>query len=393
MKILFVNDQGGFFGGVEQNVADCATGLHSKGHEVYLAYGNEDGTRDHGGFQQLFAAARRCRELGGGNEAATFTDIVSETQPDCVYLHKVPAIKPFLESCRNADIRTVRMIHDHDLCCPTGYKYFRHSGKLCHHKAGWRCWADLGFLEKTKDGRLPVRYTSITAKIREMHANFELDALVVASNYMKQELLTNGCSEDRVHLLAPVVKLSLGCDPLPVPSEPQILYVGQLLRGKGVDLLLDALNKVSVPFEAKIIGAGNAEVGLKTQTESLGLSDRVRFLGWAPNEELDAHYNAARVVVVPSRWPEPFGMVGLEAMMHGRPVVAFDVGGIPDWLDHEVTGLLAPEQDCDAFATALDHVLTEDHTAAAMGRAAFDRVGRAFGFGPYMDKLESMLAG
>ena len=150
---------------------------------------------------------------------------------------------------------------------------------------------------------------------------------------------------------------------------------------------------MSVPFDANIIGAGNAEVGLKSQAESLGLSDRVRFLGWAPNDELDAHYNAARVVVVPSRWPEPFGMVGLEAMMHGRPVVAFNVGGIPDWLDHEVTGLLAPEQDSVAFAAALDRMLTEHDTAISMGKAAFDRVSNVFGFGPYMEKLESTLAG
>ena len=393
MKILVVNDRGGFFGGVEQNVADCAAGLSANGHEVFLAFGSENGTRHAAAYRGLFGAARQCYELGGGEEATTFKNIVLETQPDCVYLHKVPAIKPFLEACRDAGIRAVRMIHDHDLCCPTGYKYFRHSGKLCHHKAGWRCWADLGFLEKTQDGPLPVRYTSIQAKIREMNANFELDALVVASTYMKEELLTNGCSEDRVHLLAPVVKLSLGCDPLPVPSKPQILYVGQLLRGKGVDLLLDALSKVSVPFDANIIGAGNAEVGLKSQAESLGLSDRVRFLGWAPNDELNAHYNAARVVVVPSRWPEPFGMVGLEAMMHGRPVVAFNVGGIPDWLDHEVTGLLAPEQDSVAFAAALDRMLTEHDTAISMGKAAFDRVSNVFGFGPYMEKLESTLAG
>ncbi len=391
MKILFVNDRGGFFGGVEQNVADCAAGLRAKGHEAYLAFGNDSGTRDAFGYHQLFQASKRCSELGGGNEAATFKDIVSKTQPDCVYLHKIPSIEPFLNVCRDAGVRAVRMIHDHDLCCPTGYKYFRRNGKLCQHKAGWRCWADLGFLEKTPDGPLPVRYTSIRSKIREMHANFKLDALVVASEYMKEELLTNGCDEDRVHLLAPVVRLSLGCDPLPVPSKPQILYVGQLLRGKGVDLLLDTLNKVRVPFEAKIIGAGNAEDKLKALTESLGLSDRVSFLGWAPNEELDAHYNDARVVVVPSRWPEPFGMVGLEAMMHGRPVVAFDVGGIPDWLDHNITGLLAPEQDCDAFAAALDRVLTEDDTASAMGTAAFDRVGSVFGFEPYMETLESVL--
>ena len=226
-----------------------------------------------------------------------------------------------------------------------------------------------------------------------MRANFELDALIVASEYMKEELLTNGCAPQRVHLLAPVVKLSLGCDPTPVPSSTQIVYVGQLLRGKGVDLLLEALSKVSVPFEATLIGAGNAEESLKAKADALGLAERVRFLGWTPNEELDAYYNAARIVVVPSRWPEPFGMVGLEAMMHGRPVVAFSVRGIPDWLENEVTGILVPEQDTTAFAAALDRLLTDHELATSMGQAAFDRVGTAFGFGPYMETLQATLTG
>ncbi|MGY8686733.1 MAG: hypothetical protein ACKVHP_03195 [Verrucomicrobiales bacterium] len=93
-----MNDRCGFFGGVEQNVADCAIGLRDKGHQVYFAFGDELGTRDAIGYRNLFEAARPCQELGDFEGATAFKDILSDIQPDCVYLHKVTAIKPFLDT-------------------------------------------------------------------------------------------------------------------------------------------------------------------------------------------------------------------------------------------------------------------------------------------------------
>ena len=179
--------------------------------------------------------------------------------------------------------------------------------------------------------------------------------------------------------------------PLPVPDEPKILYVGQLIRGKGVDLLLQAIKGLTCDFRATIVGTGNAELRLKALCSKLGLDNRVDFLGWVRNEDLGQFYLKAKVVVVPSRWPEPFGMIGLEAMHHGRPVVGFDVGGIPDWLEHMGTGLLVPEQDAGAFARALDRVLSETGLAIKLGQNGLKRVRDHYSFDGYLDKLEGYL--
>lgn len=123
----------------------------------------------------------------------------------------------------------------------------------------------------------------------------------------------------------------------------------------------------------------------------MGLGGRVRFAGWIPREGIGEFYAAARVLAVPARWPEPFGMIGLEAMHHGRPVVAFATGGIPDWLDDGVTGLLSPEQDVAHFAANLERLLMDHVLASRMGDAALERVQNHYAFESYLDMIEAHL--
>jgi glycosyltransferase involved in cell wall biosynthesis len=118
----------------------------------------------------------------------------------------------------------------------------------------------------------------------------------------------------------------------------------------------------------------------------------VTFAGWVPHHALESYYARAAVCVVPSRWPEPFGMVGVEAMARGRPVVAFAVGGIPDWLDDGVTGILAPEADTAALGAAIATLLGDRGTGCRLGRG---RTGAGVGgvsAAHYLDRLMVILA-
>ena len=87
-------------------------------------------------------------------------------------------------------------------------------------------------------------------------------------------------------------------------------------------------------------------------------------------EQLEMEFERSLFAVVPSRWPEPFGMVGPEAMSRGRPVVAFDVGGIPDWLEDGVSGLLVPPGDINGLAGAMDRLLSKPDLAESLGQGA-----------------------
>lgn len=391
MRILFVSEKCGYFGGVEQNVADTADGLRGRGHACTLAYGTVT-ERDADRYAALFEGCLRCPELClqvPDRTDYTFAEVLNLVIPDVIYFHKVSRL-PLWGASRG--VRTVRMVHDHDLCCPRRHKYFAFSGRVCHHKAGWRCWADGAFLNRDKASWTGFTLAGVGHKLKEMRRSQLLDRLLVGSRFMREELLQNGFPAEKVHILPPVVRME-GRSPSAVPDEPRILYVGQLVRGKGVDLFLRAVRKMSCDFTAIIVGTGNAQEELKALCRRLGLADRVRFLGWVGHEGIGTLYSWTKVVAVPSRWPEPFGMVGIEAMRHGRAVVAFDVGGIPDWLEHGVTGLLVPEQDTAVLADSLERVLTDTERAATLGRNAYERVQARYSFEQYLDRLESHLCG
>ncbi len=380
MTILFVNERCGYFGGVEQNIADVAAGLRARGHHCHLLAQAET-TRDVAGYRALFDACHACNLA----DAAAIAACVAAVRPAVVYVHKVTQIAPLLALPK--PLRIVRMIHDHDVCCPRRHKYFAYNSRICRHAAGWRCWADGAFVERDRTAPLGVRYHSIPATLRELRANHALDAVIVGSRFMRDELCDNGFAAPRVHVLAPIVRWDARAG-TPAPDEPRIVYIGQLIRGKGVDLLLRALALVRAPWQAEIVGDGNARAALERLCRQLGLCARVQFRGWVDNAALGAVYTRAKVVVVPSRWPEPFGMVGLEAMRHARPVVAFAVGGIPDWCVDGVTGILAPEQDLAAFARGLEQVLHDTPRARQMGAAALAHVTAAFNFDAYLGALE-----
>lgn len=382
MNILFVHEICGWLGGVEQNVAD-ASRLQDLGHLCYLAYATRG--RDADAYAALFDGAA---SLEGG-----LAPLLRRYDPDVVYIHKLDSAAALLPAC--AGRRTVRMVHDHDLTCPRSHKYYIHNGRVCTHAAGWRCWLDGAFVARTRGTLPPVRFVSIGAHLREMRAHAAFDGLIVASRYMRDQLVLNGLPASRVAIVPPAIDLGVSTDDDEVttpPGQGRVLYVGQLIRGKGVDLLLEALSRIERPVHLDLVGVGNARSALEAQAHRLGLAPCVHFHGWIPPTAQHRLYARCDVAAVPSRWPEPFGLVGLQAMTHGRAVIAFDVGGIADWLDDGETGLLVAEQDVPALAAAVKRLLDEPATAARMGRVARARVRERFSFARYLRALEEALA-
>ncbi len=163
-----------------------------------------------------------------------------------------------------------------------------------------------------------------------------------------------------------------------VGSEPHLLCVGRLIPVKGHLVLLRALAqaRTRVPnLVLDIAGAGPLEPALRAYARELGLGEAVRFLGFV--SPVQVAIEDAAVVVVPSLG-EGFGMVALEAMERGRPVIASAVGGLPEIVAHGETGLVVSPGDAEELAEAMVALAGDPSRAAAMGEAGRRRALESF---------------
>ena len=177
-------------------------------------------------------------------------------------------------------------------------------------------------------------------------------------------------------------KLGLAAD------DKVVLYVGRFDPRKGIETLVRACGRPEMQNQPnlKLVIAGGSTPGQSDGIEreriegivsELGLSDRTIFAGRLDHTQLPSYYAAADVCVVPSHY-EPFGLVAIEAMASGTPVVASDVGGLQYTVVPEETGLLAPAQDEAAFAQAIARIVSNPEWRDELGAAARDRVQRQF---------------
>jgi glycosyltransferase involved in cell wall biosynthesis len=161
-------------------------------------------------------------------------------------------------------------------------------------------------------------------------------------------------------------------------SGPIVLFVGRLVRYKGVDVLLEAMR--DVPATALLVGNGPEREALGRRAESIGVASRVKFVGETDPDELAALYHACDVFVLPSvTRQEAFGVVQIEAMAAGKPVISTDLGTGSGWVNqHGETGFVVPPGDATALGRAIHRVLSDEKLQRTMGANGRQRARTVF---------------
>ena len=214
-------------------------------------------------------------------------------------------------------------------------------------------------------------------------------------------LVPNGIEVERFHPAAPgaprPVRAALGV----ADDQPLVGIVCRLDVWKGVDVFLDAAARIAAARpDARFVVVGGAIAGLEAyartleaRAQALGLADRVRFTGWTygPAAMPEVH-RALDVLVLASSQPEPFGLVVVEAMATGVPVVATAHGGPAEIVVDGVTGRLVPPRDADALAAAVCALLGDPAAAARMGAAGRARACALYSAGQYLAGVQAVYA-
>lgn len=332
MRLIHVADRWTDRGGASAYLSAVLASLREADTEQKLFAGEaETGVAPAAAPLRLWPGLAEGRGRAGGLAAA-----ISRERPDVVHVHNL--VNPeLLESLRPLD--PVVTVQDHRFFCPSRGKWTR-DGAPCRvalsRDACAACFDDAGYFEAVHE--------VTAARLRALRGL----RVGVLSAYMKAELVAAGLAADDVFVTPPWPH---GLDPEARPSGPPcILFAGRLVEAKGVRDAVAAWRSASLDQPLVFAGTGP----LRTELERAGFE----VTGWLPHRAMAGVYRRARVLVMPSRWQEPFGIAGLEALSLGVPVAAWDSGGVREW--HPGPGLV-PWGDAGGLAAAI---------AAAAGQPA-----------------------
>lgn len=245
-------------------------------------------------------------------------------------------------------------------------------------------------IHATEHGRNQGIHTDLQRYIhgREWRLAYEAQLVIVCSSHMRREVeaifqlpadkmqvIPNGVDPAWLQVSAADTSTQ---EPYAREQERIVLYVGRLVREKGVHTLLEAAPSILAKHpDAKVViaGQGPAREELVRQAQELGIGEKVLFAGFVSDAERNRLYQLAEVAVFPSLY-EPFGIVALEAMAAGTPVVVSDVGGLADVVEHERNGLKMYPADVDSLALQVNRLLDDPVLADAMKCTAAEEIKR-----------------
>jgi glycosyltransferase involved in cell wall biosynthesis len=359
VRILHVIDLLAPVGGAQRYVHDVLALLDGAGHEVAVLHGDDVA------HEQLDVAAERY-------SATRVKTWISSFGPEVVHVHET-ALPSGLEAALR-EFPVVHSLHSFSFGCASGTKYFR-DGRICSRPHGAGCLVT--GLARGCSHRLDLRpvFSRYRRIERELPALRDAARCITHSRFMRSVAAANRLPAERLEVVPYFTYRPVGSA---APCRDRtIAFAGRIVADKGLDVLIEALASCQNVWNRFLVAGDGWDRDRCTRlTRSCGIGSKVDFLGHLDVKGVRQAFSLASIVAVPSRWPEPFGIVGLEAMALARPVVASGVGGIPEWLDDGRTGLLVPPGDASALAAALVRLLDDPDRATAFGLEGRRRVER-----------------
>jgi len=375
MKVLHLNDHLDHRGGIETYMLGLIPRLIAAGIEPVVGFGN--------GRAELAPRAIRIPELTTAprrHDAAgrnAIRRVLASEQPDIVHLHNIQNVD-IVEECLDT-LPVLFTAHDYRYACPASTFYYKKSKQVCERTCGPGCFAVT--LKHHCLTPRPLTAWAFYRRVRRIERNAERFAAVIApSESAAGRMLAAGFTRDQVRVLPYFCPIPPRREPRPVPAQPHILFVGRLSDNKGWEYFVRALGRLPNHIQGTMVGSFNAGTTAQVQrlANECGCGERIRLRGWAGREEIQAIMESASVLVFPSIWAETLGIVGLEALASGVPVVASDIGGVREWLLPGQTGLLVPPKDDFAIAEAVQHLLEDPKHLRDMGAAGITLIENKF---------------
>lgn len=374
MRILLANEARSGGGGVETYLASLVPQLEARGHTVAILYANAGAQT--GPTRIMTADAWSIADDGLERAMAA----VRDWGPDLCFSHNMRLLDVDERLC--AAWPTFKMMHGYFGACLSGHKAFSFPAIApCPRVCGPGCLAC--YLPRHCGQLRPDVMTAQYFWARRQQRLFHrYTGIVLASDHMRREYLRYGIAPASLHTV-PLFARPDDRAAAPAARGIDVLFLGRMTPLKGGDALVRAVHHAADvlvrPLRLVLAGDGPERGRLERLAASLGAGGRLvaEFPGWVDASARAALLSRAALVAIPSIWPEPFGLVGLEAAQFGVPAVAFDVGGIREWLTHDVNGRVADlSRGAPALGDAIAAVLGDPALMARLSSGAREAARR-----------------
>jgi len=307
-----------------------------------------------------------------------FQEILKKEKPDVINVHNLyPLISPaILPEAKKAGIPVVMTVHNYRLVCPTGL-HFSH-GEICEKCSGgheMQCIINNCEGSLAKSAGYAMR--NWWARTRKYYLE-NVTIFACLTRFQQDRLVAAGIPRNKLVLIPNMVKHT----DIDLPKDDDYLgFSGRLSPEKGISTLVEA---VKLNPELQFAAAGAYD---KIENLENTVPDNFRLLGYCGPDDLARFYNNARAIVLPSVWFEGFPTVLVEAMLHRKPIICSDIGGLSDIVDDGVTGFLVKPGDAQDLAEKMKILWDDPELCKKMGEAGRNKAMTEYSNDKYYERL------
>jgi glycosyltransferase involved in cell wall biosynthesis len=330
------------------------------------------------------------RMIWNREAARKFEKLIKATKPDLVHIHNIyhqlsPSI---VKAAKKHGLPVVMHLHDYKYLCPN-YKMYNRWG-ICERCQGGHY---LNCLYHRCVKNSPAMSALVALEMYIHHSLLKIyernvDLFIAPTEFVAQKFCEWGGDPGRVKVLNYFIKTE-EFTPEFKPGD-YFLFFGRLSEEKGILTLVKAvkiLAEQGLAIKLKIVGAGPEEEKAKRMINGLNLSGQIELTGPKYGEELKNIVKNSRAVIVPSEWYEVSGIVIMEAGCLGKPVIVSRIGGIPENIMENLTGLLYSPGKAEELADKMTYLLNHPEMAESLGRAGWEFANKRFNVKNHLDVL------
>ncbi len=384
MRLLHLNDHLRWAGGIETWLLTVLPLLQSRGITSSVLFAHGEASLVHDGRCVPGIGSNRFTDDHGTARAVAAE--IADVKPAVIHINGIQNLGA-MRACLDSGTPVIMTGHDYRTICPASMFYHKRTQTTCHRTCGPGCVTTTLRKHCLTPRPRPAAYYYRRARWTMRHAD-RFAKLIAPSQGAATRFLAAGFASDRVQVLPYFCPMEPALVPRLIPERPTLTFIGRLAENKGWQTFIQALGKLPPTWQGIIVGplTEDLETRARQLAEQAGCGNRLSLQPWAGRDEVRRVLQNTTIFTFPSLWPETLGIVGLEALSQGVPVIASDIGGVREWLEDGANGFLVPPGSADAIARTAQQIIETD-SLEAFGKRGIQTIRERFSADQHVDRL------